>query len=227
VEILRGLMDTDGWVSNNFKKCRIQHYTTSIKLAEDLKFLIQSLGGISHVRKRSFVDNEQHLYKGKVIRHVKSLYVSEILMPEGLNPFKCSKKANLYNKQPRAKRLISKIDYVGKLPCQCISVDSQDSLYLTENFLVTHNTFYNSVCILDEAQNCKEEQIKMFLTRLGDNSKMIITGDPTQSDLVHNRSLTDIINCMKTVPGIGIVEFNEDSIVRHPLVAGILKAWPK
>jgi len=89
-------------------------------------------------------------------------------------------------------------------------------------------TFRDSICILDEAQNCKAEQIKMFLTRLGDNSKMIITGDPVQSDLsLHERSLIDIVNCMKTVKGIGVVEFNEDAIVRHPLVASILKAWPK
>lgn len=84
-------------------------------------------------------------------------------------------------------------------------------------------TFNNAVCILDEAQNCTYMQIKLFLTRLGENSKIIITGDPSQSDL--NRSqvcLLDVVHRIKDVPGICVVEFKENSIVRHPLVSKIL-----
>jgi len=87
-------------------------------------------------------------------------------------------------------------------------------------------TFHNSVVILDEAQNATEEQLKLAVTRLGLESKMIITGDPTQSDLKGDIALPRVIESMKTVPGISVVEFNESHIVRHPLVAEILKAWP-
>ena len=58
-----------------------------------------------------------------------------------------------------------------------------DSLYVTEDFLVTHNTLNDSFIILDEAQNTTPEQMKMFLTRLGFNSTMVVTGDITQIDL--------------------------------------------
>ena len=87
-------------------------------------------------------------------------------------------------------------------------------------------TFHDSVVILDEAQNSTEEQLKLVMTRLGLNSKMIITGDPTQSDLKGDVALSKIVESMKKVQGIGVVEFNESHIVRHPLVADILAAWP-
>jgi phosphate starvation-inducible PhoH-like protein len=85
-------------------------------------------------------------------------------------------------------------------------------------------TFVNSVAILDEAQNCSYLQLKLFATRLGENSKIIITGDPTQSDLrTKDIPLMDFVNKLKVAKGVGIVEFNEESIVRHPLVQEILK----
>ena len=62
-----------------------------------------------------------------------------------------------------------------------------DSLYVTEDFLLTHNTLSDAFIILDEAQNSTTEQMKMFLTRLGFNSKMVITGDVTQVDLPASR----------------------------------------
>ena len=84
-------------------------------------------------------------------------------------------------------------------------------------------TFYNSVCILDEAQNATEKQLKMFLTRFGEGSKIIITGDPKQSDLTEKAvPLVNVVNRLESVPGIGIVRFKEDSVVRHPLVSAIL-----
>lgn len=85
-------------------------------------------------------------------------------------------------------------------------------------------TFSDAVCILDEAQNSTNMQMKMFLTRLGENSKMIITGDPKQSDLpIRPPALVSVIDKLKNVPGIGIVEFGNECIVRHPLVSAMLK----
>jgi phosphate starvation-inducible PhoH-like protein len=82
-------------------------------------------------------------------------------------------------------------------------------------------TFDNCVCILDEAQNCTYAQLKLFLTRLGNGSKMIITGDPTQSDL-RDTGLMSIVGKIKHLEGVGVVEFGEECIVRHPLVREIV-----
>lgn len=85
-------------------------------------------------------------------------------------------------------------------------------------------TFDNAVCILDESQNASKMQIKMFLTRFGENSKIIVTGDPEQSDLGGPVALKEVVQ--KLVPdvhGIGLVKFGANSIVRHPLVGKIIE----
>ena len=86
-------------------------------------------------------------------------------------------------------------------------------------------TFDDSVCIFDEAQNATKNQLKMFLTRFGENSKVIITGDPKQSDLrnVFGVPLMDVVTRLETVSGVGVVYFKENSVVRHPLVVKILE----
>jgi phosphate starvation-inducible PhoH-like protein len=84
-------------------------------------------------------------------------------------------------------------------------------------------SFSHSVCIFDEAQNATFAQLKLFLSRMDENSKMIITGDPEQSDLGSASGLVDVLARLQGVPGIGVVKFEKDSIVRHPLVAAILE----
>lgn len=84
-------------------------------------------------------------------------------------------------------------------------------------------TFSDSICIFDEAQNATEAQLKLFMTRFGNNSKIIITGDPYQSDIGYNSGLMPVVNKLKELKGIGIVEFNASCIVRHPLIAAILE----
>ena len=83
-------------------------------------------------------------------------------------------------------------------------------------------TFEDSIAIFDEAQNATRMQIKLFLTRLGENSKIIITGDPSQSDIGNNSGLMDVVSRLEVIPGICVVRFKEDSIVRHPLVSAML-----
>ena len=82
-------------------------------------------------------------------------------------------------------------------------------------------TFRNGVCILDEAQNCTKTQLKLYLTRLGENSKMIITADPDQSD-IHNPAISDVVNRLSSINRIGVIFFKENSIVRNPLISQIL-----
>ena len=88
-------------------------------------------------------------------------------------------------------------------------------------------TLKNSFAILDEAQNATDTQIKMFLTRIGENSKIVINGDPTQIDLP-NKSLSGL-NRSKKLLGhlkeISIVDFDHKDVVRHPLVSKIVKAY--
>jgi phosphate starvation-inducible PhoH-like protein len=87
-------------------------------------------------------------------------------------------------------------------------------------------TLNNAVVILDEAQNCTLSQLKMFLTRLGRNSKMIIGGDVTQIDLPPGRSgLEETVRILKKTEGVAIVEFVRKDIVRHPLVERIVNAF--
>lgn len=88
-------------------------------------------------------------------------------------------------------------------------------------------TLSNAYVILDEAQNTTKEQIKMFLTRLGENSKMIITGDLTQIDLPsgHTSGLKHAVRILKDINDIGIIRLSEKDVVRHPLVQQIVKAY--
>lgn len=221
LEILRGLMDTDGCC---YKDGRLEFSTTSETLAKDVIYIIQSLGGIARLYTKPHKNDKGHMCRGHIVQHRRVSYRVMFAMPEDLNPFRISRKANLW--QPKKLvRLIRDIKFIGQQECQCISVEADDHLYLTDGFIVTHNTFSDSVCILDEAQNCTKSQLKLFLTRLGNNSKMIITGDPSQSDL-GRPDLLDVIAKLDGIEGCNTVTFTEDAIVRHPLVAQILKRLP-
>jgi len=90
-------------------------------------------------------------------------------------------------------------------------------------------TLKNCFAILDEAQNATETQIKMFLTRIGENSKLVVNGDPSQVDLI-NKSYSGLIksrNILKDLKEIKIIEFDHTDVVRHPLVSKIIRAYQK
>ena len=88
-------------------------------------------------------------------------------------------------------------------------------------------TLKNCFAILDEAQNATETQIKMFLTRIGENSKLVVNGDPSQVDLI-NKNHSGLIkskNILKDLEEIKIIEFDHNDVVRHPLVSKIIRAY--
>ncbi len=90
-------------------------------------------------------------------------------------------------------------------------------------------TLKNCFAILDEAQNATETQIKMFLTRIGENSKLVVNGDPSQIDLI-NKSLSGLVkskDILKNLKEIKIIEFDHNDVVRHPLVSKIIRAYQK
>ncbi|MEF9864700.1 MAG: PhoH family protein, partial [Christensenellaceae bacterium] len=90
-------------------------------------------------------------------------------------------------------------------------------------------TLSDAFIILDEAQNCTLEQMKMFLTRFGENAKVVVTGDVTQIDLPKERAsgLVKSVEILKNIENIGLVSLSHKDVVRHPLVKNIIKAFEK
>jgi phosphate starvation-inducible PhoH-like protein len=88
-------------------------------------------------------------------------------------------------------------------------------------------TLSNAFVILDEAQNTTPQQMKMFLTRLGEGSRMVVTGDPSQVDLPRGQpsGLDEARTILNGVTGVGMVVFSQDDVVRHPLVQRIVRAY--
>ena len=88
-------------------------------------------------------------------------------------------------------------------------------------------TLKNCFAILDEAQNATETQIKMFLTRIGENSKLVVNGDPSQVDLINkaHSGLTKSKDILKEIKEIKLIEFDHNDVVRHPLVSKIIRAY--
>ncbi len=153
----------------------------------------------------------------------------EIRLPRGIEPFRLERKRAQYEAHGggRPMRFVEAIESAGEAETVCIQVAAADSLYVTEDFLVTHNTLNDSFIILDEAQNTSPEQMKMFLTRLGFNSKMVVTGDITQIDLPkdHRSGLVVIGDILGGVEGIDFVRFGDEDVVRHKLVQRIVAAY--
>lgn len=86
-------------------------------------------------------------------------------------------------------------------------------------------TFNNAFVILDEAQNCTPAEMKMFLTRIGKNCTVVVDGDPEQCDLHGPSGLNDAVHRLERIPGVSVVEFTEDDIVRSGLIKDILIAY--
>jgi phosphate starvation-inducible PhoH-like protein len=90
-------------------------------------------------------------------------------------------------------------------------------------------TLKNSFAILDEAQNATATQIKMFLTRIGENSKLVVNGDPSQVDLINKKDsgLSRSKEILKKIKEVKIIDFDHTDVVRHPLITKIIQAYQK
>ncbi|HSY60632.1 MAG TPA: PhoH family protein, partial [Cytophaga sp.] len=90
-------------------------------------------------------------------------------------------------------------------------------------------TLHGAFILLDEAQNTTAMQIKMFLTRMGNNCKMVVTGDGSQIDLPRNQKsgLVEATKILKGIPGIAMIELDKKDVMRHKLVERILEAYEK
>jgi phosphate starvation-inducible PhoH-like protein len=214
--VLQGLLDTDGGpVTQKDRTCRIQYATTSPRLRDDVIFLVRSLGGVAHTRTRPGHD----------------AHIIDIRLPAGIEPFRLTRKRDAYNAAGggRPMRFIERIEPAGTAEAVCISVAAADSLYTTEDFLLTHNTLNDSFIILDEAQNTSAEQMKMFLTRLGFGSQVVVTGDVTQVDLPAGQvsGLRVVQDILDGIEDIHFARLTSHDVVRHRLVGKIVDAYER
>ena len=228
--VLQGLLDSDGGpVTQRGRTCRIQYTTCSERLRDDVVFLVRSLGGVAYSHRREAAGRAPGLAQGRLVYHRSDAFIVDIRLPRGIEPFRLRRKRERYRSEGggRPMRLVDAIDPVGEAESVCIQVAAADSLYVTDDFLVTHNTLNDSFVILDEAQNTSPEQMKMFLTRLGFGSRMVVTGDVTQIDLPSNQrsGLVVVGEILSAVQDIEFVRFGGSDVVRHELVQRIVAAY--
>jgi phosphate starvation-inducible PhoH-like protein len=212
--LLQGLLDSDaGSVAQRGRTCRIHYTTRSPELCDDVVHLVRSLGGVACRGSRD------------------DSFVLDIRLPSSIAPFRLQRKRELYERDGggRPMRFIDSIEPVGEDETVCIQVAAADSLYVTDDFLLTHNTLNDSFIILDEAQNTSPEQMQMFLTRLGFGSKVVVTGDVTQIDLPREQrsGLITVQEILSGVDGIEFVHFGHRDVVRHKLVQRIVEAYKR
>jgi phosphate starvation-inducible PhoH-like protein len=189
--------------------CTVRYAAPSERLRDDVTYLVRSLGGVA----------------------ISGSLTVDVRLPGGIEPFRLRRKLDVYRRHGGARpmRLVDSIEPAGEAETVCIAVAAADSLYVTDDFLLTHNTLNDSFIILDEAQNTSPEQMQMFLTRLGFGSKMVVTGDVTQVDLPGGaqsglRVVRDILG------GIDDVHFSQltsSDVVRHRLVGDIVDAYAR
>jgi phosphate starvation-inducible PhoH-like protein len=110
---------------------------------------------------------------------------------------------------------------------QCTKLMEQGTIEVAPLAFMRGRTLSRAFVILDEAQNCTSSQMKMFLTRLGEDSRMVVTGDPSQSDLPGARpeGLNEALTVLANIEGAAIARFSEKDVVRHPLVTRIVTAY--
>ncbi|MDQ2722193.1 MAG: PhoH family protein [Actinomycetota bacterium] len=230
--LLQGLLDTDGGpITQRGRTCRVHYTTTSPQLKDDVLFLVRSLGGVAYLRTRVAHGRKPGLAQGRAVAFRNDAYVVDIRMAPGVRPFRLTRKRSSYANGTggRPMRFIDKIESVGKQETLCIQVAAEDSLYVTDDFLVTHNTLNDAFIILDEAQNTTAEQMKMFLTRLGFGSKIVVTGDVTQVDLPGG-SASGLRVVREILEGVDDVHFSlltSSDVVRHRLVTDIVDAYER
>ncbi|MQA24317.1 MAG: phosphate starvation-inducible protein PhoH [Micromonosporaceae bacterium] len=227
--VLQGLLDADGGpVPQRDRTCRIQYSTTSILLRDDVISLVQSLGGVAYARRRCAAGRRQGSAIGV---HRYDAHIIDIRLPEGVEPFRLARKRQKYhaNGGGRPMRFIDSIEPAGEEEAVCIQVAAEDSLYVTEDYLLTHNTLNDAFIVLDEAQNTTAEQMKMFLTRLGFGSQIVVTGDITQIDLPGGATsgLRVVREILEGVEDVHFGYLTSSDVVRHRLVTDIVDAYER
>jgi phosphate starvation-inducible protein PhoH and related proteins len=230
--VLQGLLDSDGGpVIQRARTCRIQYTTISPRLRDGVLFLVRSLGGVAYWRTRAAAGRRPGRTKGRDVAYRHDAFVLDIRLPAGIEPFRLSRKLATYEQHGggRPARFITSIEPEGTEEAVCIRVAAADSLYVTEDLLVTHNTLNDAFIVLDEAQNTTAEQMKMFLTRIGFNSKAVVTGDVSQVDLPSGKrsGLRVVRDILGDIEGVAFAELTSGDVVRHHIVQRIVEAYER
>lgn len=153
IEILRGLLDTDGCCHIEKRSCRVKYVTVSLKLAQDIKEIVHSLGGLTKI-------NIGHsICEGKRFKH----YSLEIRIPN-INPFRLKRKADkfFHRQLGDLKRTIIKIEKIGTGEVKCITIENNDGMFLTDNFIPTHNCGKTTLARNIGMYIASKEQIPVF-----------------------------------------------------------------
>jgi hypothetical protein len=163
ISILQGLLDSDGSAT---KKGSVTYSITSKQLALDVIEIVNSLGGIAHMTERLGILNgvEHKIYY--------NLYIN---LPKEIIPFKLTRKLNRYvpNVKYSPKRYIKDIIEIGEEECQCILIDKDDHLYLTKNYIVTHNTYISVYSALELLKDRHVDQIIYIRSVVESSSRSI------------------------------------------------------
>jgi phosphate starvation-inducible protein PhoH and related proteins len=202
--LLQGLLDSE---RGSVETDGIRFWPHSEEVRRQMVFLVQSFGG-----------------------QATGSHILDIRLPEGVEPFRLARKKAEYDLYGpgRPMRMIDSIEPAGEAECVCIQVGAADSLYVTDDFIVTHNTLNASFIILDEAQNATAEQMKMFLTRIGFGSKVVVTGDTSQVDVQGGKSgLADLERILTDIDGLRFVHLGARDVVRHRIVQDIVNAYDR
>ena len=136
INILRGLMDTDGTVKKNGES---SFTTTSSKLAKDVQELVRSLGGRATIKERNRIGKTTEIDERKIVCKRNS-YEFTVSLPKNINPFYISRKSNRFSSKYIHSIGIKEIEPIGEKEVQCILVENPEHLYVTDDFIVTHNT---------------------------------------------------------------------------------------
>ncbi len=227
ISLLQGLMDTDGTVKKSTGEASF--CTTSKRLAEGMVYLVRSLGGRAVIKSRDRRGKRSKI-GGRVVQTKRISYEFTISLPKGVNPFYLERKAERFKSSRMHDIGVVSVDYVGEKEVQCILIDHPDHLYITDDYIVTHNTVEeklgpwmspivdavefvfggdrnkynqlidygsleiepltyirgrsmpNTIFVLDESQNVSPHEMKTIITRIGKDSKIILTGDVFQID---------------------------------------------
>jgi len=300
--ILQGLMDTDGYISKTSGQANF--CTSSKELAQNFKLLVDSLGGLCSISEK----NPTYTYLGEK-KNGRKAYICCLNLTDCSKAFRLSRKKEIAKPKTKyspKKRILVSVEKIGRKEAQCIMIDSKDHLYLTDNFIVTHNThcavgwgvqellkgnyerlvftrpyveageklgflpggsdhkfapfvmplyevvsdylgqddlksliedkkiviyplaymrgitFKRSFVVADEVQNSTVQQMRMMLTRIGEGSKIVCTGDVEQSDLgAKLNGLADAITRLQNIKGLEFVELGYESCVRERIVSDI------
>lgn len=267
LELLRGLMDSDGSCS---KSGEAKFYNSSLNLINGVVQLVNSLGGYARITNRGVRESGDRLIKGRKIIHKSNSYEISMALPEEMNPFNFTRKKSRFSQKMYHVDRIKDIKYVGRENARCILIDHPDHLYITDDYIVTHNTldekqqpyeapyqaitkeiikyndpypnlkslgyvefvmcthlrgitFDNAIIIIEECQNYDYEMLYTCISRAGTNSRIILTGDVRQDDLISKRKksgLPHLLNVFRNMPYRSTVEieFKAEDVVRSGIV---------